>query len=259
MRFFDPRTGRGVVLAGVSVPVVHECGFMELDRSWNYHGVCSPFWRAYVNFDPGAAIVAGGRRIPLRPGRVVIIPEEVVYSCHPKSCVRHLWIHFSLPDGQRHSAPVDVVLSSARFAECGHLAARIRAGASDLPALCAALLLQLLSALPSSARSAATSESWLAFVRWIESRLGRPPPVAEMAARQSMSERAFHRWFRSVADASPAGWVLRRRIREACRHLRFGSLSIEQIAEATGFADRHHFTRAFRAETGTTPATYRSH
>ncbi|MGH7944675.1 MAG: helix-turn-helix domain-containing protein [Opitutaceae bacterium] len=33
--------------------------------------------------------------------------------------------------------------------------------------------------------------------------------------------------------------------------------SVEEIAAATGFANRHHFTRVFAATTGTDPGAYR--
>jgi AraC-like DNA-binding protein len=43
----------------------------------------------------------------------------------------------------------------------------------------------------------------------------------------------------------------------ACHRLIHTHDSIEQIAEAHGFANRFHFTRVFRAVRGTSPAAWR--
>jgi transcriptional regulator GlxA family with amidase domain len=72
-----------------------------------------------------------------------------------------------------------------------------------------------------------------------------------------MSRRSFLRWFSEEIGETPMAWLRRIRIREACRLLRFGNQSLDEIAEATGFADRHHFTRVFTAMTGMGPAAFR--
>jgi hypothetical protein len=91
-----------VVLDGATVPAphIHECGVTIMDESWNYRGVCSPFWRAYYNPDPGASVRSGGRYLPLRPDQVLVLPEEARYDCIPQAGARHLWIHFSLEGGR---------------------------------------------------------------------------------------------------------------------------------------------------------------
>jgi len=92
---------------------------------------------------------------------------------------------------------------------------------------------------------------------WFERSLRNPPSLDEMAARAHMGHRSFLRWFQRETGCTPVTFLTRRRIREACRLLRFGPDSIEQIAEATGFANRHHFTRAFSAQTGRGPSAFR--
>ena len=72
-----------------------------------------------------------------------------------------------------------------------------------------------------------------------------------------MHTNAFIRLFRSEVGRSPQAWYMRRRIEEACRLLHHSDLSIEQIAERTGFCDRGHFTRVFRTLRRIGPATFR--
>ena len=91
----------------------------------------------------------------------------------------------------------------------------------------------------------------------MESWTDAPPSLEEMAAHAGMSRRSFLRWFASETGSTPVAYLRHSRIRDACRLLRFGTGSVEEIAEATGFANRHHFTRAFTAETGMGPAAFR--
>ena len=72
-----------------------------------------------------------------------------------------------------------------------------------------------------------------------------------------MSVEAFIRWFKARTGRTPAAFVTERRVREACRRLAFGEESIEQVAEATGFANRHHFSRVFKQHAGCGPAEFR--
>jgi transcriptional regulator GlxA family with amidase domain len=56
---------------------------------------------------------------------------------------------------------------------------------------------------------------------------------------------------------APYRWQLEARIRHAQRLLLETRRPLEQVAEATGFADAVHFGRTFRRLTGTPPAAWR--
>ena len=103
----------------------------------------------------------------------------------------------------------------------------------------------------------ARSEKLKRIHAWMESSHRTPPSLEAMATHAGMSRRSFLRWFSNETAETPVAYLRRLRIREACRLLRFGSQSVDEIAEATGFADRFHFTRAFTAVTGMGPAAFR--
>lgn len=229
---------------------------MTLGREWDYRRVCSPFWRAYANLDPGAAVRISGRRVALRPGTVIVLPQETRYDCLPKAGVRHLWIHFSIPLPLNRPVPsvVEVPAGSdwtalACAIECAQPPAR-------LAPLCLGLLIPVLSA-AHFLNPEPLDPGWSRFCAWVDDRMTAPPALAEMARWLGASPRTFQRWFAQHAAESPTAWLTRRRIREACRRLRFTRDSIEHVAEATGFANRHYFSRIFQKETGTTPAAFR--
>jgi AraC-like DNA-binding protein len=72
-----------------------------------------------------------------------------------------------------------------------------------------------------------------------------------------MAVNAFIRLFRKATGVSPQAYGRRRRIDQACLRLHHSAGSIKEIAEAVGFCDRFHFSRAFKEMRGVSPAEYR--
>ena len=261
--YFDPLTGLGFRLSGEK-PLdlhVHECGSIVLGADWDHRSVFSPFWRAYYHSDAGAAISFGGTRHALAPDRLLLLPQRVLFHTVPQPGVRHLWIHFSLMGRPATpSEPIIIALTPAEQALWSHAAAEIATAGEGqeyvLRQQCAGLLLlSLAKAAPLAAT--AHSPKLSTFLLWLEQSLSQPLGVETLARRAGMSPRTFLNWFKASVGTTPMVYLKAQRIREACRLLRFGTESIEQIATATGFANRYHFTRVFREQTGITPAAYR--
>ncbi|HTK65168.1 MAG TPA: helix-turn-helix domain-containing protein [Pseudonocardia sp.] len=96
-----------------------------------------------------------------------------------------------------------------------------------------------------------------AMKKWIDAHLLDPELCpAEVAAAHAVSLRTAQRLFRQT-DESLAAYIRRRRLTRA-RHALLSAVSISEIAHHYGFYDAGHFTRAFKAEYGTTPAVYRA-
>jgi AraC family transcriptional activator FtrA len=87
---------------------------------------------------------------------------------------------------------------------------------------------------------------------------GAEHSVESLARQVAMSPRTFHRKFRAVMGHTPYDWLLIERTRLAKQLLEASDLSIDRIAERTGFAAtdtfRHHFSRIV----GTSPSRYRA-
>ena len=81
--------------------------------------------------------------------------------------------------------------------------------------------------------------------------------VTALARAAKCSTPTLHRLFREEIGDSPAVWLKRRWIREACRRLRQEGESITAIALDLGFRSGQHFATRFRAYTGFTPTQYR--
>ncbi|HHG8774121.1 TPA: transcriptional regulator FtrA [Raoultella planticola] len=81
--------------------------------------------------------------------------------------------------------------------------------------------------------------------------------VASLAQQAGMSPRTFLRRFQAATGKTPARWLLDERLQRARQHLTHSRISVEKIAELSGFADastlRHHFRQQFALS----PSQYR--
>lgn len=231
---------------------------MVLGRHWSHERVRSPFWRAYFNPDEGAAVRVDGQWLPLGPTLLVILPEDSFFDCRCRGSVRHFWIHFSFPIAGDPPLPWSGELMGHEVAlwHSLHQLAEGKASPHRLRYACVAALMQELAKKEEGLRTA-RSEKLKRIHAWMENLSNNPPSLEEMAAHAGMSRRSFLRWFYAETGETPVAYLRGIRIREACRLLRFGNQSVDEIAEATGFADRYHFTHAFNAVTGMGPAAFR--
>ena len=72
-----------------------------------------------------------------------------------------------------------------------------------------------------------------------------------------MSRDGFLRLFEQETGRSPQFYWRKKRIEKACELLISTSLSIDEIAEKTGFADRYHFSRVFSNFLKNSPVKFR--
>lgn len=82
---------------------------------------------------------------------------------------------------------------------------------------------------------------------WIIENLHEPMSVESLARRSAMSPRTFARRFRAETGTTPHAWITNQRVLRAEELLETTSRSVDQVADAVGFANaatlRHHFNR----------------
>ncbi|MBF6096975.1 GlxA family transcriptional regulator [Nocardia cyriacigeorgica] len=93
---------------------------------------------------------------------------------------------------------------------------------------------------------------------WMQANLHRPLSLDDIAAHGALSVRSLNRRFRAEIGTTPLQWLLRARVHRAQQLLETSDLSIDRIAEASGFGTaatlRYHFSRLAR----TSPQAYRA-
>lgn len=94
---------------------------------------------------------------------------------------------------------------------------------------------------------------------WVISHLNENLSVELLAARACLCPRHFTRRFKMEFGTSPAHFVEKLRIEEACHRLSIRDNSIESVAESVGFKSADAFRRAFQRRLGVNPIDYRRH
>ncbi|MEM0950176.1 MAG: helix-turn-helix domain-containing protein [Pseudomonadota bacterium] len=82
--------------------------------------------------------------------------------------------------------------------------------------------------------------------------------VDDMARAAAMSASNFARVFRDTVGQTPMQYLMAYRIEQAIRAMADPGRGLGEIALTCGFADQAHFSRSFKAATGTTPRQYRA-
>jgi transcriptional regulator GlxA family with amidase domain len=95
-------------------------------------------------------------------------------------------------------------------------------------------------------------------LRYIDAHLEEPLENTRLAALVHASESHFIRLFRRVVGSTPARHVQERRVHRAADLLARTSLTIDEIAERCGFANRYHFSRVFAQRMAEPPGRYRA-
>jgi AraC family transcriptional regulator len=94
-------------------------------------------------------------------------------------------------------------------------------------------------------------------IDYIDAHSPKHVELEQLAAQVDLSQSHFSRAFKASTGMPPYRWQLDARIRRAQALLLKGTASLDDIAEATGFADGVHLGRTFRKLTGATPAAWR--
>lgn len=95
-------------------------------------------------------------------------------------------------------------------------------------------------------------------IGYLDAHLPARVDLGTLASLAGLSQSHYSRAFKASTGMAPYRWQLQARIERAQALLLETRSSLEDVAEATGFADAVHFGRTFRKLTGATPAAWRS-
>ncbi|MGN0867387.1 MAG: helix-turn-helix domain-containing protein [Oligosphaeraceae bacterium] len=230
---------------------------------WRYRDLVTPYWRLYWNETPGAYLEIQGRRHPMGPDRVFLLPGYLRFSTGQDAPFHQVYIHFTPREWNTRLPPRLHALSVTPSLEEEFRRFLALPNTSqcrqwrDLLGL--AILTECLCQLPRElfllpAQMDPRIQATCDFLRSHGRERVENETLAQMA---HLSRNSFVRLFRKETGETPQTLSRRWRIEEACDLLHFSQLSLEEIAERTGFADRYHFSRVFRKLLGNSPACFR--
>lgn len=94
-------------------------------------------------------------------------------------------------------------------------------------------------------------------VTWMVENMRHPLTLADVAKYAAMSPRTLNRRFHAEVGSTPLQWLRTKRVMVAQSLLETTDLSVEEIADQTGFGSALNFRQHFARTVGTTPQAYR--
>jgi AraC family transcriptional regulator len=186
----------------------------------------------------------------------------------PASTLRYFDYLGAHPDGQNdHSVPQRISMTVDQLSRV------LRTAGIDLRrldrstesavrlAVMASLVETLAPPMPETEkkRAVAAFPKWrlMRVLRYIETNIGEPITLANLAATVGLSRMYFAKQFRATTGIRPHEFVLRKRIERAQQLLMATSDALVDIALSVGFQTQAHFTTVFKKITGVTPYQWR--
>ncbi len=241
---------------------MYDCPLLGGERHWNWiqSNISASYWRLYWNKTPGAFVKIGDKEQELTPDSIFLMSPGATYSTRTVSEVEHFYVHFSV------GAPLDCV-TPALFQLRGH---RLLALTSEALAAFFAdrYSWRTVIAVKNLVMSALLElrDDVVPQLKQFDPRIqqalnlldaGSNISNRELARQAGMSLNSFLILFQRETGLPPQEWFRRKRLEQACKRLHFSEESIEEIAEAAGFCDRYHFSKAFKKAYAIGPAEYR--
>lgn len=111
--------------------------------------------------------------------------------------------------------------------------------------------------IPAAERYGTREARVLSCIAMMEEHIEEPRGIDELANRAGVSVRQLERLFAATLKKRPMGFYLDLRLERAERLITYSTLSIREVAVATGFSSLSQFSRSFRAKFARPPSKWR--
>ena len=241
------------------------CNYYRNIGQWDYPRHSVPFWYLWRSEFPGGELIFNDQTIELKSGERVLIPPYTPFATRMSRSFSQFYIHFAIDDTDKcNLVPVarrPVLLPSddaEMFFDNLH---REDISIADIWLTAYSEVVRALHDIPGesilSPGEPAMDPRIMAALDFMSRSPGATPANAEIARRVGMSETNFLRLFRLEMKDSPRQYMLRLHLNYCQELLKNSTLSLDDIAAAGGFADRYHFSKAFRKVYNTSPGRFR--
>lgn len=95
-------------------------------------------------------------------------------------------------------------------------------------------------------------------VAYMLQNLDKPIQMPALATLTEVSMSQFHHLFKLATGCTPNSFLIRARMRRACKLLRGTDLNVKEVAAALGYSDQFYFSRVFKSVKGVSPSQYSS-
>jgi len=263
-------------------------------KNWEHKELSYPYWRIYYNKQAGASIIYNQQKIDLNPntiyliapntryesqlfnhnipenghivngGRIAIISEAEQKLIEKKRAIEHLFIHFTIGfpydtiAPMIYSFPVDEHFKNLLDTISTYFKKDKNEIDIHIYLTLHTLISEMLLKINQHHWEQITNDLRVTkIINYIEQNIADDLSNKKMAELACMATNSFSFLFKKEVKMSLQSFVKEKRIKASCLLLLHSDLSIDEIAERTGFSNRYHFSRIFHEITKNTPAKYR--
>jgi len=237
------------------------CGKVVL-KEWKVPMRSLPLWHIYWNMAPGGVLLLPECRIEMSPDKIYLLPSYLMFATTSTGIFEHVHLDFSMQSSLLSRVRKEVIaLPVEAFRPLLDRCFQERFS----PLISGALIFLVLNEI--GEESFAEEGSFP-----IDPRIQQALNLISSAFRTGqfiglsnhsisrkigMSQVNFQHLFKRELKISPHRYILNLRLELAYRLLKESNRSIEDIAEATAFANRYQFTKAFTLLYGLPPGRCR--
>jgi AraC-like DNA-binding protein len=210
-----------------------------------------------------AEVEIDGVAFPIRPGYAGITRPNGRVEYHYHGPVRHLYVHFRLPEEIQGSRSIPAMQDLGdQFATINGRLEQAIGYFPTQPRRSEARLWDMLWDLAAApaARGALPPRRHPAVDRacsLIELNLSEPMRIPDLARDVGLSHNHLSRLFRASFGATVSGFIQQRRVERSKHLLLYSTLPIKVIAVEVGMADLHFFNKTIRRTLGASPRQIR--
>lgn len=227
-------------------------------REWELRRFTDPYWRLYWPLSAGGVVEINGVKMALMPGNLYLIPPHTIFSSTMRQPFSKWYAHFKL--GRLADRAIPGIYRFAATPELHHTVSQL--GNADpavrFPWHTVQFVAEALRLLPDRVwTSQRLDPRVLKALDFLSAHLSLKITAGQIARFAGLSVRNLNHLFKLELNQSPMRVLLDYRLDEACRQLRTGGSSIEEIADQCGLVNRHYLSRVMRHYRNTSPAAYR--
>lgn len=218
-----------------------------------------PFWILYWNLQKGACLVTE-ETVEMDPRYCYLIPPYTRFSTGNSWGFDHFYCHFKVSgyfervQRKIYSFPAEFLRKKFPFLQTGSDREKQLFLLQEVLTHYLLLIEEDCFLPPGRSR---LDPGIASAVKLMEENLADPPENNELARKAGMSLKKFYNVFFENVGLTPKRYLYNQRMEQARLLLLHSALTLEEIAERTGYADRFHFAKAFKQFFKSPPVSFR--
>lgn len=247
--------------------VLLDSGCVELDSSWRWEDVSSPFNRLYFILEGKGTLITAQRSIALTPDFVYLIPahSKNTYLCN--HAMKQLFVAFQMeiaPGCDFFKSAFETLCLPVDASFLQLLQTHVRTNSIANVLWFKAKIYEFLSDFAEKCTgdafaTQAVHEKYKPVYTMIEACIAQRMSVSQICRTVRALYASPLRSFQTDTQYTLRAYVQKRMMQKAKEALASSNRQVQEIAFTLGFTDEFYFSRVFKQHCGVSPTEYRNH